>query len=180
MGLKVLERQAEVENGLRARADDHDGGAGQLFKVGGDVEGLLRAAVHAADAAGGENADARHVGDHHRGGNGARAVLALRDEDGQVAAGSLRDARAGAAEVVDLFLGKARLQAAADDGDGRGDRARVTDDSLDLERRFDVLRVGHTVGDDGGFERHDGLAGFESLGDLGGDVKILVHVWFLL
>ena len=180
MGLEILEREAEVEDGLRARAHDHDGGIGQLLKVGGDVERLLRAAMHAADAAGGEHADARHVGDHHRGGDGARAVLALRDEHGQVAAGSLRDARAGLAEVVDLFLGKARLQPSADDGDGRGHGARVADDALDLEGGLHVLRVGHTVGNDGGFERHDGLAGGKRLGDLGGNIEIFVHGWFLL
>ena len=175
VGLEIFERQTEVEDGLRARAHDHDGGVGQLFKVSGDVERLLRAAVHTADAAGGEHADARHVGDHHRGGDGARAVLALRDEHGQVAAGSLRDARAGAAEVVDLFLGKARLQASADDGDGRGHGARVANDLLDLERGLHVLRVGHAVGNDGGFERHDGLTGGKGLGNLGGDIQILVH-----
>ena len=175
MGLEIFERQSEVENGLRARAHDHDGGVGQLFEVGGDVERLLRAAVHTADAAGGEHADARHVGDHHRGGDGARAVLALRDEHGQVAAGSLRDARAGAAEVVDLFLGKARLEPAADDGDGRGHGAGLTDDALDLERGLNVLGIGHAVGNDGGFERHDGLTGSKGLGNLGGDIQILVH-----
>ena len=175
VGLEVFERQTEVEDGLRARAHDHDGGVGQLFEVGGDVERLLRAAVHAADAAGGEHADARHVGDHHRGGDGASAVLALRDEHRQVAAGSLRDARAGAAEVVDLILGKARLEAAADDGDGRGHGARLTDDALDLERGLHVLGIGHAVGNDGGFERHDGLTGGKGLGNLGGDIQILVH-----
>ena len=136
--------------------------------------------MHAADAAGGEDANARHVGDHHRGGDGAGAVLALRDEHGQVAAGGLGNARAGAAEVVDFFLGKTGLEPSADDGDGRGHGARVADNSLDLECGLDVLRVGHTMGNDGGFERHDGLAGFERLGDLGGDVQILVHVKILL
>ena len=180
VGLEIFERQPEVEDGLRARANDHDGGVGQLFKVSGDVERLLRAAVHTADAAGGEHANARHVGDHHRGGDGARAVLALRDEHGQVAAGSLRDARAGAAEVVDLFLGKTGLQAAADDGDGRGDRAGLADDALDLEGGLHVLGIGHAVGNDGGFERHDGLTGGKGLGNLGGDIQILVHVKILL
>ena len=175
MGLEIFEREAEVEDGFRARAHDHDGGVGQLFEISGDVERLLRAAVHAADAAGGEHTDARHVGDHHRGGDGARAVLALRDEHGQVAAGSLRDARAGAAEVVDLFLGKARLEPSADDGDGRGDRAAFADDALDLEGGLHVLGIGHAVGNDGGFERHDGLTGGKGLGNLGGDIQILVH-----
>ena len=67
-----------------------------------------------------------------------------------------------------------------DDGDGRGDRAAFADDALDLEGGLHVLGIGHAVGNDGGFERHDGLTGFERLGDLGGDVQILVHVKILL
>ena len=175
VGLEVFERQSEVQNGFRARADDHDGGVGQLLEVGGDIERLLRAAMHAADAAGGKHADARHVGDHHRGGDGAGAVPALRDEHGQVAAGRLGDARAGLAEVVDLLTGQARLQASADDGDGRGDRARLADDALDLEGGLHVLGIGHTVGNDGGLKRDDGLAGVQRFLYFGGNVKITVH-----
>ena len=92
----------------------------------------------------------------------------------------IRDAGAGLAQIVDLLGGQAGLQAAADDGDGGGHGARVADNLLDLERGFDVLRVGHAVGNDGGFERHDGLAGGKGLGNLGGDIQILVHVKFLL
>ena len=41
-----------------------------------DVHGGLGAPVHAADAAGGEDLDARHVGDDHGGGDGGGAINA--------------------------------------------------------------------------------------------------------
>ena len=83
--------------------------------------------------------------------------------------------RTGAAEVVDLFLGKTGLEAATDDGDGRGDRAAFADDALDLEGGLHVLGIGHTVGDDGGLQRDDGLAGVQRFLYFGGNVKITVH-----
>ena len=46
------------------------GRAAQLFEIGRNIEGQFRAAMHAADAAGGEQPDARHVGRLHRGGDG--------------------------------------------------------------------------------------------------------------
>ena len=46
----------------------------------------------------------------------------------------------------------------------RGDRAAFADDALDLEGSLHVLGIGHAVGNDGGFERHDGLAGGKGLG----------------
>ena len=45
-------------------------GIGQLLQVGGDVHGGLGPTVDAADAPGGEDLDARHVGDDHGGGHG--------------------------------------------------------------------------------------------------------------
>ena len=53
--------------------------------------------------------------------------------------------------------------------------ARLADDALDLERGLHVLEIGHAVGNDGGFERHDGLTGGKGLSNLGGDIQILVH-----
>ncbi len=84
--LQILQRQAEVEDGLCARAHDHDRRLRQLLKVGRDVHGRLGAAVHAADAAGSKDLNACHVGDHHRRGDGGGAVRAARADDRQVAA----------------------------------------------------------------------------------------------
>src|SRR5699024_12126647 len=64
LGLQVLQGQAQVQDGLGPGADDHYRGLAQLLQVGGDVHGGLSPTVDAADAAGGEDADAGHVGDH--------------------------------------------------------------------------------------------------------------------
>ncbi len=61
---------------LGAGADHRHGGVGQLLQVGGDVHGGLGAPVHAADAAGGEDAYAGQAGDDHGGGHGGGAGVA--------------------------------------------------------------------------------------------------------
>ena len=176
VGLQILQGQLQIQDGLGPGADDHHVGLAQLFQVGGDIHGGLCAAMHAADAAGGEDLDARHVGDHHGGGHGGGAVSPLGDQHSQVPAGSLGHGLALLAQVLDLVLGQAGLQAAAQNGDGGGDCAVGTDDLLDLEGSLHVLGVGHPVGDDGGFQRHDGLALGQGLGNFGIHVKILIQV----
>ena len=57
--LQILQRLGCVEDALRARADDRDGGFPELDEVGGDVHGALGAAVDAADAAGDKDAGRR-------------------------------------------------------------------------------------------------------------------------
>ena len=176
VSLQVLQGQPQVQDGLGSGADHHDGGPGQLLQVGGDVHGGLGAPVHAADAAGGEDLDARHVGDDHGGGDGGGSVPSLGHQDGEIPAAGLGHARAGLAEIVNLLGGEARLQAAAQDGDGGGDGPVLPDDGLHLQGGFHVLGIGHAVGDDGGFQGHHRLSGFQGFLDFGGDVQILVHV----
>ena len=131
--------------------------------------------MYAADAAGGKNIDARHVGDYHGGGDGGSAVRSASDECGQIAAAGLGDAAAGLAEVLDLLMAQTSLEAAADDGDGCGDCAVVTDGLLDKERGLNVLGIGHAVGDDGALKSDDGAAFVQRGLDFGGNVQILVH-----
>ena len=176
VGLQVLQGQPQVQDGLGPGADHHDGGPGQLLQVGGDVHGSLGAPVDAADAARGEDLDARHVGDDHGGGNGGGSVLPLGHQDGEVPAAGLGHARARLAQVINLLVGEARLQAAAQDGDGGGDGSVLPDDGLHLQGGLHILGIGHAVGDDGGLQGHHGLSGGQGLLDLGGDVQILVHV----
>ena len=132
--------------------------------------------MHAADAAGGKDLNACHVGDHHRRGDGGGAVRAARADDRQIAAGDLGDLAPGLAEVGDLLLGQAGLQAAAEDGDGGGNGAVVAQGLLDEQGRLDVFRIGHAVGDDRALERDDRAAVRERLLHLGCDVQIFVHV----
>ena len=64
----------DVEDRLHARADHDDRRPGQRGEVGGLVEGLARAAVHAAEPAGGEDADPGRRGEQR----GAATVVAPR------------------------------------------------------------------------------------------------------
>src|SRR5487761_357683 len=92
--LQVLKGAREVEERLRARAYRDDGMAGERVEVRGDVAGQLGPPVHAADAARGEDLDARGVGQGHRGGHGRYADLeALRRGNRDVPLGYLPAAR---------------------------------------------------------------------------------------
>ena len=72
-------------------------------------------------------------------------------------------------------MAQTSLEAAADDGDGCGDCAVVTDGLLDEKRGLNVLGIGHAVGDDGALEGDDGAALIQRGLDFGGNVQILVH-----
>ena len=180
VGLQILQGQSQVQDGLGAGAHHHHRGVRQLLQIGGDVHGGLGSAVHAADSAGGEHLDTRHGGDHHGGGHGGSAVAALRHQNGQIAAAGLGDAGAGLTQIVDLLGGQSGLQPTADDGDGGGHRTAVTNDLLHVQCRLHILGIGHTVGDDGALQRHNGLAGLQSLLHLRGHVQITVHNLYLL
>ena len=57
------------------------------------------------------------------------------------------------------------------DGDRRGHGAALADGGLRRRGHLHVLRVREAVADERGFEGHDGPAGGERVGDLGGDVE---------
>ena len=181
MGLQVFQRQPQVQNGLGTGADHHDRGMGQFFQVGGDVEGLLGTAMDTADTAGGEHLDTGHVSDDHGGGNGGGTVPALGHQNGQVTAAGLGDGRAGLTQIVDLGFGQTGLQTAANNGDGGGNGTVFADDLFHVQGSLHVLRIGHTVGDDGGLQSHHGAALVQSLLHFGSDVQVFVqrHVVFL-
>ena len=159
VGLQVFQGQPQIQDRLGAGADHRHRGVGQLLQVRGDIHGGFRSPVHSADAAGGEELDARHMGDHHGGGHGGGAVLAPGADRRQIPAAHLRDLPALFAEVFNLLRGQPRLQPPADDGDGGRHGAVFPDDALHAERRFHVPGIGHAVGDNGGFQRHHRLAG---------------------
>ncbi len=88
-GLEVLERARQVEEGLRPGAHGHDRMVRQGVEVGGDVTGGLGAAVHTADAPGGEDPYPRVMGQRDGGRDRCRAERpALRDGDGHVPLGN--------------------------------------------------------------------------------------------
>ena len=174
VGLQVLQGQSQIQNGFGPGAHHHHGGMGQLLQVGGDVHGGLRPPVDAADAAGGEYLDARHVGDNHGGGDGGGPVLPTGAQHGQVPAAGLGDLGPRLAQVLNLLPGAPGLQLSADDGDGGGHRAVLPDDGLHRQGGLHVLGVGHAVRDDGGLQGHHRLSGGKGPGHLGGYVQILV------
>ena len=131
--------------------------------------------MYAADAAGGENLDAGHVGNNHGGGNGGSPVLTPGAQYGQIPAGGLGNGLALLAEVLNLLGGKASLQTAADDGDGGRHGTVVPDNLLHSQSGFHVLGIGHTVGDDGGLQSHHRLTGSQRFGYLGFYIQILVQ-----
>ena len=86
--LEALERERDVEDRLDAGAHHDEGEGGQGAEVGGLVEGLLRAAVDAAETAGREDPDARAMGEMRGRRDGGAGAQALDRRDRRDRAGS--------------------------------------------------------------------------------------------
>lgn len=169
-GFQHFKRLGQVEDGFGPGADHRDGGLRQFLKVGGDVEAEFGAAMHAADAARGEGGDAGGMGGDHGGGDRRGAGAAGGDAEREVGAAELGDGlRAG--EGVELALVEADMQLALEHGDGGRGGAGVAHRLLDLAGGLQVPGRGHTVGDDGAFERHDGARLGAGGGDLGRELQ---------
>ena len=173
--LKILQRQAEVENALCASADDADRRVGKLLKVGRNVHRGLCAAMHAADAAGGKETDAGVGRDDHGRGDGGRTGHSGRKIGRKIAAADLADA-VGAAHALQLLLIQADLHLAVQNGDGRGDSALLADDALDLTAEFKILRIRHAMAQNGGFQRDNRLVLTQSLLYLRRNGQIIMDV----
>ena len=131
--------------------------------------------MHAADAAGCEEADAGQARDDHRRCNGRCTGLAGCQIHSHVAAADLADVFS-LAHRQQLFVIQTDLQLAADDRGRCGDCALFTDDLLDLMGKFHVLRIRHAVAQDGGFQRDNGLALRNGFGDFGCDGQIFMQI----
>src|SRR3984885_4520312 len=180
LGFEKLERLSDVENRFGAGANDCDAGTRKLDQIGRDVERFFNAAVHAADAACGEDFDARKPSDEHRR-RDRRAGRALASgHERQIAPRSLHDAAAQLAESIDLLPLEAHSQAAVNDRNRRRNGAHLAHRILDGERRLDIAGKGHAMGDDRRFERDDRLFGRSGIGDLGGKIHKIggAHRWF--
>ena len=113
--------------------------------------------MHAANAAGDEHANTGQISANHGRGDGGRTEFFLAQHIRQIAATDFEYAL-GMAQLFELRIRQANANFAVDDGDGRWHRAAITDDLLDFACSLHVLRVGHTMRNDGGFERHDRFA----------------------
>ena len=168
LGFQHFQRLGHVEDRLGARRDDGDGGLGQFHEVGGDVKAVFRALMHAADATGGEDFDARKIGGDHGGGDGGGTCPARGDADGHIGARQFGHVL-GLGQIAQLVIVQTDVQRAADHGDGGGNGPCVADVLFDLPRHFEVLRIGHAMGDDGAFQGHDWRGVFAGLGHLGAE-----------
>ena len=165
MRFEIFERLVDVENRLGAGADHGDAGARQFDEVGRDVEGFFRAAMHAADAAGGEDLDAGEVGDvHGRCDRRARSAVARRDR-GEVAARGLDHAARQPRQPLDLVARQADLEAPVEHGDRRRRGALVAHGVLEHQGRLEIGRKRHPMGDDRRLERDDRFVTGQRLGD---------------
>ena len=113
--------------------------------------------MHAADAPGDEHADARELGRDHGPGHGGGADGSRGQHVGQIAPAHLRHLLRRA-ELFQFVRGQPHVDPALEDGDGGGHRAFPADQGLHVPRGLDVLRIGHAVGDDGGFQGHEGAS----------------------
>ena len=89
--LESLDRRVQIEDRLRAGADDDDWRAGELGEIGRFIE--LRLAMHAADSAGREHADRRQRHQRQRSRDGRRTVAPVRASRPECRARSLSSRR---------------------------------------------------------------------------------------
>ena len=121
-----------------------------------------------------EDVDAGQAGADHRRRDGGRPVAAGRDREGQVGAAQLHYAGRPAEPLERVGVEPDPYAAAEDDDRGRNGTASPHE-VLDRAGRLDVGRVGHAVGDDGRFERHDAHPACQRVGDLRRQVER--NVW---
>ena len=174
-GLQVLECEPEIQDRLGTGANDHDGCLRQFLEIGGDVECLLRASVHASDAAGSEDPYACHGGDDHGRRHGGSSVGLAGDKHGQVSPRRFGHREPFLTEVFDLLRRASGFQFASDDSDSGGHGSVLTDRLLHPERRLHVLRVRHAVRDDSGLQRHYRFAGLQRRLHFRRYGKIFIH-----
>ena len=122
--------------------------------------------MHAADAAGGKDADPCQMGADHRRGDRGGPGAARGDTGRQIGARQLCDT-SGLTQRGQLRVGQPDMDAPVHHRDGGWGGAMGADLGLDQARGFHVLRKRHAVGDDGGFKRHDGGAIGARCGDFG-------------
>ena len=168
--LEPLERRADVEDRLHARADDRHAGPRERGQVGRLVPALARLAVDAAEPAGGEDADAGAGGEVGGRGDGRRRRAAGGDHRGEVAQPRLREPGTERQRLERVVV-EPDPDLAGDDGDRGRDGALGAHHGLELAGHLEVPAARQPVGDQGALERHDGLAGGERAGDLRGDPR---------
>ena len=131
---------------------------------------MLGVAVHATNAASRKNLDPGHGRNNHRGCHRGGTHLTCGNDEGNVSAADLDRVTSPLAKELNILHGQARFQAAVHDGDGGGHGAMGAHFGFHLQGSCYVLRVGHAMRNDGGFQGDDRFVVAQSLLHLGGNV----------
>jgi hypothetical protein len=124
--------------------------------------------VHAAQAAGGEDADPGGGGQQGRAGHRRGSAEAEGGGHGEVADPELGQIRVRA-DPVHLGGRQTDVRYAVQHRDGRRDRATRAHRGLDVVGRRPVVRPGQPVGEQGALQGDDRLPGAQRVGDLRGE-----------
>ena len=119
-------------------------------------------AVHPAEPAGREHADAGQMGQRRRRGHGRRTRKSKCRSDAHVADRQLGDVGVGA-DPLDLSGAEADVHDPVEHRDGRRHRTAGPHRVLDLRADLDVVGVGEPVGEDRALEGDDTDPGLERL-----------------
>src|SRR6266576_4297029 len=175
-GLERLGGRADVEQRLGPGADDERRRTGELGQVGRDVWPLGEAAVDAADPAGPEEADSCETADGERAADGRRPESSLRRAGSEIPRAGLAGGRAGLAEAHQLARAKADGDYAVEHPDRRRNRPAGANRRLRREPHLHPHPGWETMGDQGSFERHDGVAFVEGSLHFRGDSEQFRHI----
>ncbi len=115
-----------------------------------------------------EGPDPAAPGDPERCRDGRGRVPVHRESWTEVASASLQHPL-GPGQVVQFLVAQSHPDPTSKHGDRRGSRPGLPDGLLGLPGGFQVRRPGQAVGDQGGFEGHNGQTRAQGQGNFGGD-----------
>ena len=133
--------------------------------------------MHAADAARCKHFYARKACNEHRCGNRRCAVRTLCHDIRNIAAADFCNIPSFPAEILYLFLGKARAKLTSDDRNRCGNRAVRTCQTFARKSRFDVLRIRHSVRNNRAFKRNNGSSQRKCLANFIRKFNVVIHFY---
>ena len=171
--LQPLERRADVEDRLDATGDDRDRTASENPEVGRLVERGAGVSVDPADPTGREHADTRLCREQGCCRDGRTSGRTLCQGHRQISGAEL-DGAVGTGQPLEIVGFKPHMRHPVQDRDRRGHGAAIGDGPLELERRTKIVRPRKPVGDDRRFERDDGRAVTQRVGNVLGENRSVI------